>query len=215
MPKLHWLDTMPDKMGLREEELHCRPGDVEGATRILNLLRDFYTERGSGLTMVERSWLRSKIRAWQHRVDSPSDWFMLHGDEPTGRRIFSREFREDACLRRADEVLRYYEGRSRKSPAEIIGAQRRRRELSRTSSERAYRRAKEIEAGLRAPRPRARYYPVTDSDPDLAAKSGQRIKPAPADDPPEKPIEELWLKPYEREGIMREILENTRQSRRK
>ena len=215
MAKLHWLDTLPEKMGLREEELHCRPGDVGGATRILNLLRDFYTERGAGLTLYERTWLRAKIRAWRRRVDSPSDWFMLHGDRPTGRLIFSQEFREDACLLKVDAILRYYEGRSRVKPAAVLARIEERREQARNERKKDRIRAKEIAVGLRKPRPRVQWHPITDSDPDLAPMSGQRVKSPPEDAPTdiERPVEELWLRPYEREGIMREILRNTRQSR--
>lgn len=145
----HWLDSKPAAFDdLREEELTCRPGDIEGAIRIVNRLRTFLDEHTRALDRSEgaytrrgpeRRWLYRQIAVWQRRIDNPSAWFRSYGTSPREAGVeFSREAKEDAALLRVDEVLLYYEGRSSRTPREIVLSTEAGREARRGRRRREY-----------------------------------------------------------------------------
>jgi len=211
MPRRYWLDAMPTTISLRSEELACPRGDMDSAIRVRDLLRDYLDTHRGALLPSERRWLRNHLVLWGRRIDSPSDWFRLNGDSPfSGRQVLTGDYGAEKCLLRVDEILRYYEGRSNRSPAQIFSAERARRERERESRARDRRRAAEIIAGTRRKRKEPRQFPAGVDDRGEWS-SLERI--ARLDLEPEPEAGPVWMSPQEREGIMAKILESACQSR--
>ena len=143
-PRTHWLDSLPVTLNLPREDFVCPPGDpVDAALFIRDRLRDYLDTNSSKLDKLERQWLYRVIDMWTRRAESPSDWYLLHGDEPIGQRALGLDFRTERCLLRVDEVLRHYEGRGGPAPREIARQEQERRERARAAGRETRRRRKE------------------------------------------------------------------------